>query len=257
MRSTTSATGRRAASAARWITPTIAPWLSSRPCTVRRYHWIVPIGSLPLSLSVATRLTRLIPSRCRPIATPPNSTFGILRVRHTGQCLAVTTCSVTCTADTGISITSRVRCVHPPERPVPQSGQMSTACSRRSVGSMRRRPKPWDLRFLGLSSTLGRRPGPGLLPGIPRGPPPPNRDSNCSTRRCNSAMRACCSELTACCSAMIAKRPARLAALRSTSVSTPPVSHDHRPWRQRLLPHLLDHSLSSNVNSYRRRARRV
>ena len=201
---TTSATGRRAASAARWITPTIAPWLSSRPCTVRRYHWIVPIGSLPLSLSVATRLTRLIPSRCRPIATPPNSTFGILRVTHR---------AMPCGHHVLGHLHRRHRnldhaaCVHPPERPVPQSGQMSTACSRRSVGSMRRRPKPWDLRFLGLSSTLGRRPGPGLLPGIPRGPPPPNRDSNCSTRRCNSAMRACCSELTACCSAMMPKGP--------------------------------------------------
>ena len=60
------------------------------------------------------------------------------------------TCSVTCTGTTGNSMTSRVRWTQPPVRCVPQSGQLSTTCSTRWVGVMRRRAKPWRRCFLGL-----------------------------------------------------------------------------------------------------------
>ena len=46
-------------------------------------------------------------------------------------------CSVTCTGTTGNSMTSRVRRTQPPDRCVPQSGQLTTTCSTRWVGVMR------------------------------------------------------------------------------------------------------------------------
>ena len=49
----------------------------------------------------------LTPSRSLSMATPPNSPFGTLRLPHTGHTLAIATCSIARTKDSGISITPR------------------------------------------------------------------------------------------------------------------------------------------------------
>ena len=46
----------------------------------------------------------------RPSATPSGCAGGMQRRRHTGQVLAMKTCSVTCTGTTGNSMTSTERC---------------------------------------------------------------------------------------------------------------------------------------------------
>ena len=87
------------------------------------------------------------------------------------------------------------RCdLEPLQRQPPQLVVMPhSACSRRSVGSMIRRPKRRDPDFLGLLSRRALRLVEILLPGIPRGRLlAVNRPCNSSTRRCNSAMTACC-----------------------------------------------------------------
>ena len=81
------------------------------------------MGSRPSSRRVTIRLTKLTPQRCWPTTTPPSATLGTRRPSHTGQLRATKTCSVTWTGTTGISMTSRVRCTHPPTRWVPQSGR--------------------------------------------------------------------------------------------------------------------------------------
>ena len=156
---------------------------------------MVRTGIRPSSFSVAIRLTRLIPKHCRPRVTPSSEALGTRRLSHTGQVRATMTCSVTSTGTAGTSITSRLRCAHPPAKPVPQSGQVSRACSTRRVGVIRRRAKPWDRGFLGPFFSLGPWSGPrteaGLLPGIPRGPPGVSRSSNTAIRRSNRPMTAC------------------------------------------------------------------
>ena len=83
------------------------------------------MGSRPSSRRAAIRLTRLIPNRCRPAATPRRGAWGSRRFRHSGQVRAMQTCSVTSAGDTGSSMTSRVRCTQPPLRAVWHSGQNS------------------------------------------------------------------------------------------------------------------------------------
>ena len=150
----------------------MAPRLRRNWWTVLRYHWTVRKGSLPSSRRAAIRLSRLMPNRCFPSATPPKSTLGTRRFSHTGQVLAMKTCSVTWTGTTGRSMTSRVRWVHPPDRPVPHWRQASKTCSTRWVGVVRWRAKPWGRGFLGpFSLGVCWRPDLGLMPGIPLGPP--------------------------------------------------------------------------------------
>ena len=217
----------RARAPTRWTMSTIAPSLSSNPCTLRRYHRIVRIGSRASSRSEATRLIRFTPTRRRPSTAFPNSTCGFRRFLHTAHSRVTNACSVTRTSTVGISITSRVRCVQPPLNGLPQSGQTSTACSTRSVGSMRRRANPWIRGFLGLRSTGGLVLDLGLLPGIPRGGPPrpANCASNRATRSCNSMFTASCSAITCCWRTTTAKSSSRLALLKSTSVRMPDVWH--------------------------------
>ena len=63
MRSSISATTGWARSAAACITSVMAPMLSFDRWTVRRYHWMLLIGSRPSSLSVTIRLIRFGPKR--------------------------------------------------------------------------------------------------------------------------------------------------------------------------------------------------
>ena len=48
---------------------------------MRRYHWMLRIGSRPSSRSVAMRLIRLTPRRWRPSATPSSCAVGTRRRR--------------------------------------------------------------------------------------------------------------------------------------------------------------------------------
>ena len=73
-----------------------------------------PYGQPPSSRRVTIRLTRLTPRRCRPTANPRRGAWGSRRFRHSGHSRAMKTCSVTSAGATGISMTSRVRCTHPP-----------------------------------------------------------------------------------------------------------------------------------------------
>ena len=125
----------------------MAPTLRRNWWTVRRYHWMLRMGSLPPSRRVAIRLTRLTPRRCFPKAAPSSSAWGRQLRRQRGQTRAMKTCSVTCAGTRGRSMTSRVRWVQPPDNGVPQSGQLSTACSIRWVRAIRRREKPWGRGF--------------------------------------------------------------------------------------------------------------
>ena len=78
---------------------------------------------------------------------PFRGSWGSHRFRHRGQVRAMKTCSVTSAGVAGSSMTSRVRCTHPPVRAVWHSGQNSGAWVTCAVGSsIRRRAKPW-VRF--------------------------------------------------------------------------------------------------------------
>ncbi len=149
--------------------------------------------------------------------------WGYERRRHAGQVLAMKTCSVTCTGTTGNSMTSRVRWTQPPVRCVPQSGQLSTTCSTRWVGVMRRRAKPWRRCFLGCCCAGGWRPELDLRPGIRGGPPDLAWPSSSATPRSSRTIITCNSAMTACCCTMMAMRTSRLAVVRSISVSTPSI----------------------------------
>ena len=65
------------------------------------------------------------------------------RLRHRAHVRATKTCSTTSAGTIGISMTSRVRCTQPPDRPVPHPGSIGDgyrrrgASSRRSAGSSR------------------------------------------------------------------------------------------------------------------------
>ena len=78
------------------------------------------------------------------------------------------TCSVTSTGAAGISMTSRVRCTHPPVRVVWHSGQDSGAWTTRRVGSIRGRAKPWGRFLRGFFSCSAGflRLAAGVWPGI-------------------------------------------------------------------------------------------
>ena len=80
--------------------------------------------------------TKLTPKRWRPTTTPRSGSCGSRRSRHSGHSRAIMTCSVTSTRATGSSITSRVRCTQPPDRPVPHSEHDSEACTTCRVGSL-------------------------------------------------------------------------------------------------------------------------
>ena len=111
-------------------------------------------------------------------------------MRHSAHIRATKTCSITSAGATGISMTSRVRCTQPPDRPVPHSGHDSGACITRRVGSARRRAKPWRRRFRGpfclrltpLGGRLITRHPRGRAPRVLRRvfqliyPPPQRRD---------------------------------------------------------------------------------
>ena len=122
---------------------------------------------------------------------------------------ATRTCSVTSIGTTGTSMTSRVRCTHPPTRCVPQFGQTFTACSTRWVSAIRRRvlPRKDALAVFGPRSLVAV----GL------------RAVYCQAFR---AIRRCNWAMVAFCSAIIASRVSRLAVVRSSSVSTFLVYHD-------------------------------
>ena len=192
----------------------MAPTLSFNWWAVRRYHWIVLAGNRPSSRRVMIRLTGLTPSRCRPAATPCSGSWGSRRFRHNGHVRAMKTCSVTSTGAAGISMTSRVRCTHPPVRVVWHSGQDSGAWTTRLVGSVRVRAKPWGRVLRGFFSCSA-----GFLrPGIPAsGPPPDSRASRPSARFPIWAMVSCCSAMTPRCSAITASRVSRLTCFRSNS----------------------------------------
>ena len=104
----------------------------------------------------------------------------------------------------------------PAARPwcVPQSGQLSTTCSTRWVGVMRRRAKPWRRCLRGCCCAGGFRPDFALRPGIRSGSPGFAWPSSSAIRRCNRS-------ITACNSAMMAISTARSTVVRSTSVSMP------------------------------------
>ena len=205
-------TAGRACCAMRWMAATMAPTLRRNWWTVRRYHWMLRMGSLPSSRRVAIRLTRLTPKRCFPKAAPSSSAGGRQLRRQRAQTRAMKTCSVTCAGTRGRSMTSRVRWVQPPDNGVPQSGQLSTACSTRWVGAIRRREKPggrgfrdcWGAGDFGLDG--------GLRPGIPDGPPGLALSSNWAMRRSKRPM-------TACCWTMRAMSSSRLAASKSMRAS--------------------------------------
>jgi hypothetical protein len=160
----------------------------------------------------------LTPKPCWPTTTPCNPTLGTQHCSHTGQTPATKICSVTCTGTTGTSITSQVRCTHPPPRLLPHSGQASTPCSTRWVGAIRSREKPCSRGFRVSFSSRGRWAEGGLLPGIPGDPRLFRRASKAAIRRCNWAMAALCST-------MIASRVSLLAVARSSSVFTLVVYH--------------------------------
>ena len=133
------------------------------------------------------------------------------------------TCSVTSAGAAGSSMTSRVRCTHPPLRVVWHSGQNSGAWVTCAVGSsIRRRAKPW-VRFRRgfFSSPAGfLRLAAGLWPGIlAPGPPPDSRTSRLSTCWRSPAMMPCCCAITS-------SRVSRLAWSRSTSVSIVLLCHN-------------------------------
>ena len=117
--------------------------------------------------------------------------------------------------------TSRVRWVQPPDRWAPQSGQFSITCSTRWVGVMRRRAKPWRRCLRGPSCAGGFRADCALRPGIRGGSPGFAWPSSSAIRRCNRS-------ITACNSAMMAISTSRSTVVRSTSVSMPCISHNHR-----------------------------
>ena len=56
------------------------------------------------------------PQACWPRTTPCRASLGSRRRWHTAQMRATRACSVTSTGATGSSMTSRVRCTHPPFR---------------------------------------------------------------------------------------------------------------------------------------------
>ena len=199
------------------------------------------MGSRASSRSMAIRLigacpeldSGLTPRRCRPITTPSSCAVGTRRRRHTGQVLAMQTCSATCTGTTGTAMTSRVRCVHPPDRWVAQSGQFSTTCSTRWVGVIRGRAKPWRRCLLGCCCAGGWRPKLDLRPGIRGGPSGFAWPSSSAIRRSNRSITRCCSRTVACSWALMAMRKSRSAVIRSHSVSTPSISHNDCHPRQR------------------------
>ena len=184
------------------------------------------MGSRPSSRRVTNRLIRLIPKRCWPTTTPLSATLGTRRRSHTGQTRATKICSVTWTGTTGISMTSRVRCTHPPTRPVPHSGQAATACSTRWVGAIRTLAKPWG-RLLRVSFRGGCRPEGVLLPGMPGELRLFNRASKAATRCCSWALVVCSSVMMPCCRTIMPCRASRLAVANSSSVSMPLVYHNY------------------------------
>ena len=200
--------------ATRCSAPTIAPTLSSSPCTAPRYHRIRSIGSRSSARSAAIRLTRPTPSRSRPLGTPSSAGLaggGATRARHArfGQRRARYACSITRAGAAGTSNTSLRHATQPPPSDVAQRGHRAAACSTRSVGRARGRLNPCSRRFRGPSF---RRRGvaAGFRPGI--------FVVGSSRSRCASSSRTRASSrpISACCSATVACNRSSSAAWRTT-----------------------------------------
>lgn len=100
----------------------IPGWISFAWWTVFRYHWMVRRGSRPSSRRVTIRLTRLTPMRCWPRTTPCRASWGTRRRSMLDRCGPPGHAPVTSTGSTGSSMTSRVRCTHPPFQVGPAVG---------------------------------------------------------------------------------------------------------------------------------------
>ena len=182
--------------------PTIAPTLSSSPCTAPRYHWISATGSRTSARNAAIRLTRPTPNRCPPAPTPSSAARGRRWHRPapdtpgSGSAAPGTRARSRAPAASGSSSTSLRHATQPPPRGV-HSADRSPPRGSPARSAHRARPAEPMLPLLarpGLPSPRRRRrlePGHRWVESF---------RSRCASSRSTSRTRASSRAITACCS---------------------------------------------------------